>query len=245
MFCQYRIWRSIYSNFAAFPETDLDDETCHAHEVYTDETLREIRDHGFNGIWVHAILHHIACAAPFPELSPHVEQHREKLRILIARAEKYGIKVFLYIQPLRAVPLREKQFWEKYGNSIGGSEYPDARALCISTETVRNYLERLAENLVKSCPVSAASCSLRRRNSLRIVTVTGSGKTSCRASHAPAARNGNPPTSYWISFWLSETGSAESRRRSKSSYGPGPGACGDIRRHGGSSWTASRRTSQS
>ena len=67
MFCQYRIWRSIYSDFATFPETDLDDETCHAYEVYTDETLREIRDHGFNGIWVHAILAHIACAAPFPE----------------------------------------------------------------------------------------------------------------------------------------------------------------------------------
>lgn len=152
MFCQYRIWRSIYSDFATFPETDLDDETCHAYEVYTDETLREIRDHGFNGIWVHAILAHIACAAPFPELSPHAEQHREKLRILIARAEKYGIKVFLYIQLLRAVPLREKRFWEKYGDSVGGSEYPDARALCISTETVRNYLERLAENLAEELP---------------------------------------------------------------------------------------------
>ena len=154
MFCQYKIWRSIYSDFAPFPESDLGDETCHAHEVYTEERLHAIAEQGFNGIWVHALLSHIAQADPFPELSPHAEIHQKRLRILIRRAAKYGIKVFLYIQPLRAVPWSEEKFWRKYKADLGGTEYPaqKERCLCISTEPVKKWIESLSEEMARKLP---------------------------------------------------------------------------------------------
>ena len=154
MSCKYRIWRSIYSDFAPFPESDLGDETCHAHEVYTDERLRSIAEQGFNGIWVHALLSHIAKAEPFPELSPHAEIHQERLKTLIRRAGKYGIKVFLYIQPLRAVSWSEEDFWRKYKEELGGTEYKEQkeRCLCISTEPVKKWIEALSEEMARKLP---------------------------------------------------------------------------------------------
>lgn len=149
---QWKIWRSIDSDFSPEPSSELADETCHADEVYTDEVLQQIAENGFNGIWVHALLHHIACAAPFEPLSRQSAVHQQHLHTLCGRAAKYGIKVFLYIQPLRAVPLKEQAFWSQFKEICGGSEYPEARSLCISTTIVRKWLEDLSKDFARKLP---------------------------------------------------------------------------------------------
>ena len=93
-----RIWRSPYTSFGENSQApdDLLDETVAAESVYTDQALAEISKSGFNGIWVHGLLHHIVTEPIFPELGENADAHQENLRSLIARAAKHSIKVYIY-----------------------------------------------------------------------------------------------------------------------------------------------------
>ena len=105
-----KIWRSAYSRFGnhtEFPD-DLLDETVTAEKSYTEEILKEIADNGFNAIWVHGQLHHIIPHPRYPEFAPNSLQHLQALKNLCKKAEKNGIKVYLYLQPPRAIPLSER-----------------------------------------------------------------------------------------------------------------------------------------
>ena len=59
----YRIWRSARSRFGSeqLPGGE-NDETLTALSAYTDDELKKIADAGFNAIWLHGILHHLACS---------------------------------------------------------------------------------------------------------------------------------------------------------------------------------------
>ena len=80
------------------PPNDLLDETVTADAVYTDDVLAGIAQSGFNGIWVHGLLHHLVSEDLFPELGLNATIHQEKLGMLIERAAKYAIKVYIYMQ---------------------------------------------------------------------------------------------------------------------------------------------------
>lgn len=138
--CPIRIWRSPWTDFAPFPADDTGDESCHAVDAYTETELENIAKQGFNGIWVHALIHHIVAVEPFPELGKHATLHQEKLNLLIQRAAKYQIKVYLYMQGLRAIPLADQEFWDRHG-AFGGQMFQSSRALCISTPEVKLWLE--------------------------------------------------------------------------------------------------------
>ena len=122
----YRIWRSPYSSFggtsAELPD-DRTDETYTAPEHYKDELLREIAANGFNGIWIHARFAHITHTDAFPESGVHAGEHLDRLSGLIERAERYGIKVFLYGQPLRSEPEADRRFWRNQAECAGQTEY--------------------------------------------------------------------------------------------------------------------------
>ncbi|MFA7229820.1 MAG: hypothetical protein WC071_00985, partial [Victivallaceae bacterium] len=105
-----KIWRSPYSEFGKFSRipNDLQDETITADNVYTDAVLSGIATSGFNGIWLHGLLHNLVQATEFPEFGQNSAIHLEKLRNLIKRAAKHGIKIYLYMQPPRAIPVENE-----------------------------------------------------------------------------------------------------------------------------------------
>ncbi len=161
-----RIWRSWRSDFAgllsARPDADLTDETLLALDVYDEAELARIAGAGFNGIWVHGILDHLVQTAPFLELGGNHRQHQAALRTLIARAGRHGIRVYLYLQPPRAIPVARETFWERHPG-VGGQEEtradrddPDlkvtVRALCVSTPTVRTWLRDACRDLAAALP---------------------------------------------------------------------------------------------
>ena len=157
-----KIWRSAYSRFGnhtEFPD-DLLDETVTAEKSYTEEILKEIADNGFNAIWVHGQLHHIIPHPRYPEFAPNSLQHLQALKNLCKKAEKNGIKVYLYLQPPRAIPLSEKAFWlahekdggqtlESYGDD--GSKF-QVRSLCTSLPEVRQYIRESFADLAEKLP---------------------------------------------------------------------------------------------
>jgi len=88
--------------------------TVTAVDCYTDDVLREIAENGFNAIWLHSVLANITQLDIFPEFGKHAELHIRNLSTLISRAAKYGIRVFLYFQPVRSVAAENREFWNRH-----------------------------------------------------------------------------------------------------------------------------------
>lgn len=157
-----RIWRSPYSRFGVFVEhpDDLEDETFTAEKAYTDPELKKIADMGFNGIWIHGQLHHIIPNPHFPEFAPNSEKHLAALHRLCERAARFGIKVYVYMQPPRAISVSETGFWMKHRDVAGqlihaagddGREF-DVQSLCTSLPYVRDYLRESFADFARLVP---------------------------------------------------------------------------------------------
>ena len=67
--------------------------------------LREYAESGVNGIWLQAVLYKLV-EFPFdPSLSDGREKRIERLRELIGLCARHGLKVYLYLNEPRAMPL--------------------------------------------------------------------------------------------------------------------------------------------
>ena len=156
-----RIWRSPASAFGHFMTVPdpWQEESVTALDAYTDQELARISSSGFNAIWVHANLNHVVRTKVFPELGPHAELHQQRLNALVERAQRYGIKVFIYCQPPRSIP-RKDAFWDHHPDVAGQIEkFPgdhgeeiDLQALCTSTDKVKTYLYQAAAELAAKVP---------------------------------------------------------------------------------------------
>jgi len=159
----YRIWRHPSSEFGIFSHKpdDLQDETVTAEAAYSDNNLAEISASGFNAIWVHGQLQHMIHGDGFPEFGRNSKSHLEKMKILIARAEKHNLKVFLYMQPPRAISVENKEFWDNHLDVAGevvqrledcSGKRVKMRCLCTSKQKVRQYIKNALCNLTEALP---------------------------------------------------------------------------------------------
>lgn len=163
-----KIWRSSHSVFGHSPEAEnvLEAETFTADAVYTDEELAAIAAGGFNGIWVHGLLHNLVAHRLLPEFGLYAKQQQEKLRSLITRAARYGIKIYLCCQPPRAISEENTAFWQAHGD-LAGAHYPlnsrdweaksqkevvDFICLCTSLPAVRQYISEAFAMLSAALP---------------------------------------------------------------------------------------------
>jgi len=144
---EIRIIRSPWSDFYG---REIEDAT----KSYPDWYLKEIKNMGFNGIWLHALLRELVSSKPFPEFG-----NKEKiyhLKKIVEKADKYGIKVFLYLCEPRSFKAEDK-FWEKHPDVKGQPFQHSAPtefsgvyyALCSSTQKVKDYLYESSYNLFK------------------------------------------------------------------------------------------------
>ena len=157
-----KIWRSPDSKFGVWVEhpDDLQDETFQAQYTYTDEVLQKIASDGFNGIWIHGQLHNIVKTSHFTEFAPNAEQHQQAIKTLAMRAAKYGIKVYLYMQPPRAIPVSYQQFWQNHADAAGqhlhvygdDNRQFEVNSICTSTKYVQDYLFEASANLASQLP---------------------------------------------------------------------------------------------
>ena len=144
-----RIWRA---------EKSLADhyETITANAVYTDAVLADIARQGFNAIWVHGLLRGMVPSRVFPELGKNAAEHIQNMRELIPRAERHGIKVYIYLQPPRGLPA-DDPFWKKHPEA-GGRCYKvmdprqEIRCFCTSSPEVKNYLQDSSQRIFAELP---------------------------------------------------------------------------------------------
>lgn len=136
--------RFLYNYCAVYGDPFLDG----APDVYDDKTLRALADLGVNGLWVQGLLYKL-CKFPFDtSLSERYEERIKNLNRLTKRLEKYGIKLYLYLNEPRSMPAA---FFEKYPK-LKGSEENGCFALCTSVQAVKDYLYNAMKYVAESVP---------------------------------------------------------------------------------------------
>ena len=137
--------RLIYSYFALFGDPLLEDD-C---DPFPDRLLEEYARYGINGIWMQGVLYQLVPYPFCPELSTGWEKRIKNLNKIIAKAKKYGIGIYLYINEPRAMP--EKIFANNpdiKGHARGGAD-GQLFSLCTSTKAVQDYLDEAMYTLFK------------------------------------------------------------------------------------------------
>ena len=133
-----------YSYFALCGDPLLDP----ALDPYPDGLLARLAAVGENAVWLHVELGHLA---PLPWANnAHIERRRAALRELVARAAKYGMKIFLYFNEPRSLPSVSPVFvthpdWR-------GTAERDSNALCTSSPEVRAALRDAITSLCRAVP---------------------------------------------------------------------------------------------
>ncbi|MBR2878373.1 MAG: hypothetical protein IKB92_04645, partial [Clostridia bacterium] len=137
--------RYIYSYCGLYSDVfDVDTKVS-----FPDELLYEYSKAGVNGIWAQGILYTLANFPFDPSLSSGYEKRRESLKDLVARAKRYGIKVYLYINEPRAMPL---SFFENHPH-MKGTVIGDYAAMCTTqAPEVLEYVSSALKDLCSAVP---------------------------------------------------------------------------------------------
>ncbi len=136
--------RFCYSYFALYGDPLLEPEA----DPYPDGYLARLAATGVTGVWLQAVLHKLA---PCPWEEQRSARHSERLANLgklVARAGRHGIKVFLYLNEPRAMPLA---FFATRPDLKGVTE-GDHAALCTSVPAVRQFLTDSVASICRAVP---------------------------------------------------------------------------------------------
>ena len=136
--------RFCYSYFALYGDPLLEK---HA-DPYPDGLLARLAQAGVNGVWLQAVLHKLAPCPWEPERSARHAERLKNLRALVARARKHGLRVFLYLNEPRAMPLR---FFEGRPRLKGAIEGEHA-ALCTSAAEVQTFIVESIATICHAVP---------------------------------------------------------------------------------------------
>ncbi|MBL8993862.1 MAG: hypothetical protein JNM63_11010, partial [Spirochaetia bacterium] len=148
-----RIFRSPEANY--YHRDVLD-----APKVYTDEYFKSLVDNKFNGIWIAGRLRDLVKTKTLPELGKNQGAHQKALRTVIDRAKTWGVKVYLYLNEPRCLPLNDPLFkhhpelrGQKDISTMDEPEYGSAEvhAMCASSQRTLDFLYEGAKNLFEEC----------------------------------------------------------------------------------------------
>jgi hypothetical protein len=152
-------------------------------DPYPEGLLARLAQAGVNGVWLQAVLHKLA---PFPwdtERSAQYQQRLKNLRTLVARALKHGIKVFLYLNEPRAMPL---SFFESRPQLKGATE-GDYATLCTSVPEAQEYIMDSVATICRAVPDLGGFFSITASENLTNCWSHGGGAKCPRCARRPAS----------------------------------------------------------
>ena len=110
-------------------------------DTLPDELLDMYQKAGVTGVWLHGALSELSPYPFDPARSVGYEARRANMKALIERCSRYGIKLYLYLNEPRALPMGAD---EKFEHLIGD---PEKRTLCMEKPEVRAYLYSAVRDL--------------------------------------------------------------------------------------------------
>lgn len=136
---------------------DVDSE-----EFLPDDQLRAYQKLGVNGIWTQGVLSQLASFPFDPAVSSGYEKRIERMRSMTERLACFGIKLYLYLNEPRSMPL---PFYETYPDLRGHIQGADA-CLCVSAPQVRDYLKAAVESVCRAVPLIGGFFTITRSENL-------------------------------------------------------------------------------
>ena len=131
--------RYVYSYFALFGDPLMNPEL----DSFPEGFLARLAQVGVDGVWMHIVLHQLTPGGKdFPELGAGHEIRIRNLKKLVEKADKYGVKIYLYLNEPRSMPL---SFFEKHPD-VQGVKGGDFAAMCTS-DTEKKTLRWLENSL--------------------------------------------------------------------------------------------------
>ena len=157
--------RFIYSYFALYGDALADSKL----DPYPDGLLQRLSALAVNGVWLRVVLHDVAPGGTtFPEFGVGRQERLANLKAIVARAKKYGIDVYLYLNEPHAMPTA----FFKTRPEMAGVREGDFTALCTSHPAVRQWISDALAYVFREVPGLGG-----------VFTITASeGLTNC-ASH--------------------------------------------------------------
>jgi len=171
--------RFCYSYFALYGDPLLEK---HA-DPYPDGLLARLAQAGVNGVWLQAVLHKLAPCPWAPERSVRYTERLKNLRTLVARAGKHGIRIFLYLNEPRAMPL---QFFENRPQLKGAVE-GDHAALCTSAPEVQSFIVESIATICRAVPELGGFFSITASENFTNCWSHGGGAGCPRCGKRPPA----------------------------------------------------------
>ena len=148
--------------------------------VYSEDELQRIADAGFNAVWIRGIYRELLTHPRYPEFGRDSARLLRNLNLVAERGAACGVKLVIYNQEPLGLPENDP-FWEAHPDMGGttwgylfgvGEEAYRMRAMCMTSEEVRDYLRTSAAQLLREVPGIAA-----------IITITASEFMSHCFSH--------------------------------------------------------------
>ncbi|MDD4869207.1 MAG: hypothetical protein PHR77_01505 [Kiritimatiellae bacterium] len=162
--------RFVYSYLAVYGDPLLNPKL----DPYPDGFLERLSTVGVNGVWLHVVLRDLAPGGTeFPEFGVDHKQRLANLRVLVERARKYGIGVYLYINEPRAMP---NAFFQKRAGMAGVHE-DEFTALCTSHPTVRQWMSDALAFVFRQVPDLAGVYAITASENLTSCASHGNWKS--------------------------------------------------------------------
>ncbi len=140
--------RIVYSYCALYGDTFADRALLDAS--FPDALLAAYQALGVTGIWTQAVLYTLVPFPFAPSMSEGYETRQAGMRYLVEKLAKYGLKLFLYMNEPRAMPL---SFYDDHPGLKGHvKENEGYAALCVSTKEVQDYLYNGSKQLNEAVP---------------------------------------------------------------------------------------------
>ncbi len=143
---QQEIWptRLLYSYFALYGDPLMEGNAAGLPDGY----LERAAERGINGIWIQAVLNTLAPSKAFPEFGAGSQTRLANLHALTELLDKYGMKLYLYLNEPRAMP---DEFFAQHPG-IRGTKYQDLYSMCTSAPVVRDWLRSTLSHVFHHAP---------------------------------------------------------------------------------------------
>ena len=142
-----RITRGFFSPTNRPPK--LGDELLDEIDYYPEGFLERLARDATNGIWIYTSFKQLLRSAYFERNGEECDRRIEKLREVVKKCARYGVKVYLLaIEPAYLLDEEAESHSYMTGGHTPGGHY----AICVSTKEGRDYLMQSVEDLFRLVP---------------------------------------------------------------------------------------------
>lgn len=142
-----RITRGFYSPTNRPPKNV--DELLDDVDYYPDHYLNRLAHDGTNGLWIYAHFNKLLTSTCFPEYGVESDKRIAKLKRVVAKCKRYGVKVWIFgVEPSALTP----DMAAKYPDAVSGKGWNGNSTICTYTEKGAQYCIEMTQRLMEQVP---------------------------------------------------------------------------------------------